>query len=547
MDHRLHAESSSPFHAGEIQVQSRLGVRQVETWARRVIRDHMPDQHRDFYAQQPFLILAARDAAGRPWATLIEGEPGFVTSPNPRALDIHGALAAGDALDGALGVESDVGILGIEFATRRRNRVNGHLSGTGNGILSFTVDQSFGNCPQYIHERDYTFTPETPVPHKTVTASLTATQAGWIRAADTFFLATGYRGDGAHESYGMDASHRGGNPGFVEVPDEATLRFPDYAGNNHFNTIGNLMLDDRIGMLFVDFASGSLLQVSGRATIDWTSDTAAQPTEALRYISVHIDEVVELRSALRLRWRTASEDMSTLQLVAKTAESADVTSFTLAAADGDDLPSFKAGQYLPIAIEIPGHAGPAHRTYSLSHGPDQATYRISVKREDNGLVSRHLHDHLEVGMHIRAGRPSGDLTIPDEKAPLVLVSAGVGITPMLSILHDTGKEAGQRPVWFVHGARNGMHHPHANEVRSLAEATPHIRTLTAYSHPLDTDQRGTDYDTQGRIDVAALMQLQLPTDAHFLLCGPAAFMSDIEAGLTQASVPEYRIHQESFG
>lgn len=547
MDHHLPAASPSPFHAGEIQVQSRLGVRQVETWARQVIRDHMPDQHRDFYAQQPFLILAARDAGGRPWATLIEGEPGFVTSPNPRVLDIHGALAAGDALDGALGIESDVGILGIEFATRRRNRVNGHLTEAENGILSFTVDQSFGNCPQYIHERDYTFAPETPVPHATVTPSLTAAQTGWIRAADTFFLATGHRGEGTHESYGMDASHRGGTPGFVEVLDEATLRFPDYAGNNHFNTIGNLMLDDRIGMLFVDFASGSLLQISGRATIDWSPDAAAQATGARRSVSVHIDEVVDLRSALRLRWKTAEEDMRTLQLVAKTAESADVTSFVLAAAEGEDLPRFKAGQYLPIAIEVPGHAGPALRTYSLSHGPDRATYRISVKREDNGLVSRHLHDHLDVGMHVRAGKPSGDLTVPDHKAPLVLVSAGVGITPMLSILQDTAKEADQRPVWFVHGARNGRHHPHAAEVRSLTEAATHFRRFTAYSRPLDTDQRGVDYDTQGRIDMAALMDLRPPADAHFLLCGPAAFMSDIAAGLAQAGVPERRIHQESFG
>ena len=149
----------SPFHAGEQQVQACLGVRDIETWARKVVRDHLTEQHRAFYAELPFLVLAARDLEGRPWATLLAGAAGFVSSPDRKSLAIAAQPAPGDALDGALSPGADIGLLGIELASRRRNRVNGRLSRQDGRELLLAVDQAFGNCPQYIRERQWRRTP----------------------------------------------------------------------------------------------------------------------------------------------------------------------------------------------------------------------------------------------------------------------------------------------------------------------------------------------------------------------------------------------------
>lgn len=289
---------ASPFHAGEKLVQERLGVRDVEVWARRALRPFLLEQHQEFYARQPFVIVAARDGAGRPWATLIAGREGFAASPDPRSLTIDGGLAAGDALEGSLLPGADVGVLGIELATRRRNRVNGRLAG-GEGPFRLLVRQSFGNCPQHIHPRSLQPVERSPgAPRRG--ERLAPSQRRWLGSADTFFIASGYRGEGDDASFGMDASHRGGPPGFVVVEGEARISFPDYAGNNLFNTMGNLLLDPRVGLLFVDWATGGLLQLTGRATIDFEPADRERFPGARRVVSVDIDGAVELPAAVPL-------------------------------------------------------------------------------------------------------------------------------------------------------------------------------------------------------------------------------------------------------
>jgi len=240
---QLPDKTDAPFHAGERQVQERLGVGEIEDWARKVVRSYLPAQHRDFHTSLPFLVLAARDRRGRPWATLLDGDDGFVRAPNDRHLTIDALPRPGDALEGAFDAGADIGILGIELATRRRNRVNGRVTEVAPHRFTFGVDQTFGNCPQYIRERAWHRVDEVPTSSAKRGSALTAAQRDWIAAADTFFIATGYRGPGDSPTFGMDASHRGGERGFVRVLDETRLQFPDYAGNNHFNTIGNLVLD----------------------------------------------------------------------------------------------------------------------------------------------------------------------------------------------------------------------------------------------------------------------------------------------------------------
>lgn len=539
----------SPFHEGEQRVQAMLGVREtIEPWARQVVRSYLPAEHRDFHTALPFLVAAARDPDGRPWATLLTGPPDFVRSPNSWHLSIGARPLPGDALEGAFVAGAEVGILGIELSTRRRNRVNGTLVETGNDGVLFQVGQSFGNCPQHIHAREWrrVALPESPAP-ATRCARLTPSMVRWIRAADTLFIASGHRGEAGNAAYGMDASHRGGEPGFVRVEGDDRLVIPDFAGNNHYNTIGNLVVEPGAGLLFVDFERGSMLQLTGRTTIDWDSDEVARHPGARRLIRFHLDEAVELPEALPLRWSASAGATRALRVVGKHRESEDVTSFMLAARDGAPLPPFEAGQHLPVALHLPGEATPVRRTYSLSGAPGEAHYRISVKREPRGLASRHLHDVVEEGANIDAQAPAGTFVLGHDAHPVVLLSAGVGVTPMVSMLHALSRAAQRRPAWFVHGARDGHHHPLATEVRALVEGNPDLHLHVAYSRPLPADEQGRDYHSTGRVDVELVAHLLPSLDAEFYLCGPAGFMADIHAQLSRQGVPPDRIHSESFG
>jgi uncharacterized protein len=543
----IQTETVSPFHAGERQVQRHLGVEAIENWARKAIRPYMPEQHRAFHTAQPFLVAAARDAQGRPWATVLSGPDGFVTSPDRQSLEIDARPPSGDALDSALVPGVDIGLLGIELATRRRNRVNGKIAASGSGALVFAVDQSFGNCPQYITPRRWRREENANPGAPRSSTGLSSEQIRWITAADTFFIASGHRGADDDASFGMDASHRGGEAGFVRVEDSTRISFPDYAGNNHYNTIGNLIVDPRVGMLFVDFSTGSLLQLSGTASIDWDSDAVAREPGAQRLVTIEIEAVIELPGALSLRWDVEAEAVRSLRVIEKTRESADVTSFVLEARDGGALPDFEAGQHLPVEFSEVEQATPIRRTYSLSGAPSAGRYRISVKREPLGLASRHLHDRIEVGDFINAGKPAGDFVIPDTTSPMVLISAGVGITPMVGMLHALASPEPGREVLFLHGAIDGDHLPLAEEIRGIAGHATNVRVHTTLSRPGQKDHNGAGHQGVGRIDGALLTELNVEAAAHFMICGPLGFMSDIQSLLQDLEVPAEHIHTETFG
>ncbi len=544
--------SDSPFHVGEQRVQQRLGVRDaIEPWATRVVRPFMPDQHREFYTQLPFVVATARDEAGRPWATLLAGPPGFVQSPDDTGLVFATNLLKGDALEGSLTAGSELGLLGIELETRRRNRVNGTITETAAGRLRFEVGQAFGNCPQYITDRQWF--PVDAKPSDAIASRhdrLDESMQAWIETADTFFIASGYHGtpeDGDDRAFGMDASHRGGNAGFVKVVDDRRIVFPDYAGNNHFNTIGNLVMDPRAGLLFVDFDNGSLLQITGTAEIDWHSDAVAEHPGAQRLVVIDIDRVVRLEGGLPLRWSDPAGSVRSLRVVRKVKESDDVVSLYFTSRDGGELPDFEAGQHLPIELNVEGMDGPVMRTYSLSNGPGQGHYRISVKRQPNGLVSNLLHDGVEEGDIVSARAPAGDFLLTHSGRPVVLISAGIGLTPMLSMLHQLAGEGAARPILFVHGARDGAHHPLSEEVRDLARRYSSVAVDIAYSRPRSADVAGSDYHRQGRIQAADILELNPNTEADFYLCGPLRFMSDLTEELIAAGVDPDSIHTETFG
>jgi predicted pyridoxine 5'-phosphate oxidase superfamily flavin-nucleotide-binding protein len=254
-----------PFHRGEREAQRLAGLGVLPGGAG--IRDFMPDQHRDFFARLPFLAAAALEADGAPAATLLAGRPGFIQSPDPHRLEIAGEAPRDPAAERLLPGAS-VGLLGIELATRRRNRANGRILGRGPDGLVVEVAQSFGNCPQHIRPRQVRVAPAGAAELE-IFEGLDARARAVAAAADTFFVATS-SGAGVVNG-GVDISHRGGAPGFVRVEGEV-LTIPDYAGNRFYNTLGNLLLDPRCALLFIDFATGVITQLQGRAELLWDLD-----------------------------------------------------------------------------------------------------------------------------------------------------------------------------------------------------------------------------------------------------------------------------------
>jgi predicted pyridoxine 5'-phosphate oxidase superfamily flavin-nucleotide-binding protein len=253
------------------------------------IRDFMPEQHRLFFARLPYLFVGAIDAAGWPLATLLTGRPGFVHSPDPVTLQIAALPDADDPAAATLVPDRDIGVLGIDFATRRRNRANGRILSREPGGIRITVNQSFGNCPQYIQQR--TLAASRVEPGEVGSTRVEsfdhldeAAQAA-IERADTFFVASRSR-PGIGSAYGSDISHRGGRPGFVRV-DGDTLAIPDFRGNRYFNTLGNLIAEPRASLLFVDFEAGDLLQLQGMAQVDWNAAAARQFAGAERLWHFH--------------------------------------------------------------------------------------------------------------------------------------------------------------------------------------------------------------------------------------------------------------------
>jgi len=262
---------ASLFHTGEQWVQSRVGVREkAEQFGSRMIRSVMPEQHREFFAQLPALLVAASDSEGQPYASVLCGEPGFVWSPHPALLCVQASAPADDPIAPLLQPSAAVGLLGLEWPTRRRNRVNGRILERGAQGFSVAVAQAFGNCPKYIQARQWQTDPRRPG-QVLEGHGLAHEWLGLVRRADTLFIAS-HSQDA--EGGGVDVSHRGGPLGFVEIGRDGRLWMPDYSGNRLFNTLGNLVREPRCGLLFIDFAHGDLLQLEARAELIWPEQYA---------------------------------------------------------------------------------------------------------------------------------------------------------------------------------------------------------------------------------------------------------------------------------
>jgi len=247
---------------------------------------------------------------------------------------------------------------------------------------------------------------------------------------------------------------------------------------------------------------------------------------------------------------TAAPGFRTLRVARVTRESASVMSFVLEPTEKTPLAAALPGQFVVVRMRSAPEGAPLLRSYSLSSAPGQAQYRISVKLEQHGAASGYLHSRVHVGDLLDVSAPRGSFTLgtlgPNER-PVVLLSAGVGATPVLAMLHALAKEPSPPKVWWLYGARDSTEHPFANESRDVLRAIPDSRGFVVYSRPRSQDQQGRDFDASGHIGVALLDQLGVPRDADFYLCGPASFLHDLTAALVAWGAPRQRVHTEVFG
>jgi ferredoxin-NADP reductase/predicted pyridoxine 5'-phosphate oxidase superfamily flavin-nucleotide-binding protein len=574
---------NSPFHAGEKAFQSMVGKREaIESFGQRTIRSYMPEQHREFFAQLPFMIIGSVDSHGWPWASILPGRPGFVASPDPATLTLAASVLHGDPLQHALKPDTPLGLLGIEINTRRRNRLNAHVARVESDRVTLSVDQSFGNCPQYIQQRtvDFIREPGEAATSSAVIESLTSLDEAakvMIGAADTFFVTSNIVPADRPQVEGVDVSHRGGKPGFVKIEGN-TLTVPEYPGNYYFNTLGNFLINPKAGLVFLNFQTGDVLQLTGTVELLDDTDSEIQAFKgAERGWRFTLKRAIRLTDALPFRselkeyspnslmvgdWQQAAATVAAeaqrstwrpyaLERIEN--ETPGIRSFYFKPADNRGLASHKAGQYLTLRIDPDNNGTAQVRTYTVSSAPGSEYYRLSVKREPEGLVSRYLHDQLAVGDVVEAKAPLGDFFIdPAESQPAVLIAGGVGVTPMVSmvehILNEGLLHRHRRKLTVVHAARTTEQLAFKDRFTQLEEQSDRLLSYhSIVSAPKEYERVGVDFGHSGRVDKQLLGQLLALNDYDFYVCGPSAFMQVVYDALHELGVRDSRVFAEAFG
>jgi len=285
----------SPFHQGEQTIQEKLGVRErSEKIGAIAIRDHRPEQHQEFYSKLPFIFIGALYKRRAPWASVMFGRPGFARALDPKSLEIKSSMIDGDPLAGGLKARSAVGFLRIEYESPRRNRLTAHVAEISADKMLLSIDQTFGNCPQYIQAGG--------ARERVNLTRFSIAARSLITQADNFYIASHHADESDSASNGAEVSHRGGRPGFVEVRGDQTLQFPDYPGNNHFNTFRNLSLNPNAGLTFIDFKCGDISFLTDETKIIWDGPEVERFVGAKRIVRFKLKRGRHVKSAVPIRW-----------------------------------------------------------------------------------------------------------------------------------------------------------------------------------------------------------------------------------------------------
>jgi nitric oxide dioxygenase len=295
----------------------------------------------------------------------------------------------------------------------------------------------------------------------------------------------------------------------------------------------------------------AIKEVLGDAATDEILDAWAEAYGEIADIFIRLEEEMYREAEQQPGgWR----DFRNFVVVKKVLESDVIASFYLQPQDGGALPPFQPGQYISVKLQIPGERYTHIRQYSLSDSPGKEYYRISVKREDAdegkpaGIASTYLHRHVQVGDVLALSAPAGDFVLDTSvETPVVLLSGGVGLTPMISMLNTLVERQPNRPVTFIHAAWNSRRHAMKRHVEDIAASNRQVKTYLLYSRPKEEDRRSGQYDKEGYIDLPWLQSVLPDNQADFYFCGPVPFMKAVYRALKDWQVPQERIHYEFFG
>lgn len=282
--------ATTKWHEGELDVQRRAGVTDHHK-LRNGVRDALPPHFCTFLEVQRFIVAATRDPDGRLWCSMVTGWPGFASAVTPQRVALDRRAFADQTVLRHLEIDPRVGLLALDPSTRRRIRINGTASVDATTV-TVEIGETFGNCRQYIQQRPAAGPEPQASELVTIQNTLGAEHRDWIGRADTCFVAS------IHDVAGLDASHRGGHPGFIDVLNDRALAFDDYPGNDMFQTLGNMTANPATAMLFVDFERGATLQLSGQAVVQW--ETTRSPTGRRVEFTTHV--LIEKRLTTPWRW-----------------------------------------------------------------------------------------------------------------------------------------------------------------------------------------------------------------------------------------------------
>lgn len=539
--------SDSPYHEGELAVQERAGVAQAARASAAALRDSIPAGALYFIREQAMVVAGSLDATGGVWASVLFGAPGFLRAVDERTLILdRGAChtATGDALWNNLQANPRIGLLLIELETRRRLRINGRIRTVTDSRCVIDVERAYANCPKYIQRRRLELdgsSGEDTSPICLHGRQLDAARQAWIEGADTFFVAS------AHPEQGVDASHRGGYPGFVKVLNPHRLRVPDYVGNNMFNTLGNFACYPHAGLVFIDFERGRLLQLSGVPELRWDlTDASGETGGTARYWEFELECWRETVLPAQPRWQfldyspfspqpdsRVGNAQATLDLRVERAwlETARVKAFRLFAADGGVLPAFAAGAHLPVRVRD-ANGEWVERCYSLASDPaDRSHYRIGVLAEPDGRGgSLYLHHSLRAGDRLQARPPQNAFPLETRAGHSILLAGGIGITPLLAMLHTL--KAKGRSFELHYSARHFRDLAFRQEIMALAGDKA---SFYASGEP-----------GAARLALPAILANPEP-GTHVYVCGPRRMIVAVRDLSRAGGWPVEHIHFESFG
>jgi len=537
----------SLFHPGELAVQALANEADIAQRNGTVVSKHIIKGALSFIGQQSMTVVSSTDVNNQIWTSVLFGEPGFIKAKDDQHIVIDSKKTVQqpkDPLWRNIEYNSQVGLVIIELSTRRRLRVNGNISLLSNGQYEITVAQAYPNCPKYIQRRqpnlsEGVLTYDAPTPE--FGSELTSEQLTLITDSDSFFVGSGV------DEHHNDASYRGGDPGFVTIVHNRKLLIPDYKGNSMFNTLGNFESNEHAGLVFIDFESNKLLQLTGTAKVLWDQIDETNVTGGTkRYWHFNVISWQETALPPALNWTffeysphnpkpLVSRKLS-LVVSAITKKSDRIKSFKLTAKDGGMLPAFEPGSHLPLEIEL-STKNIALRHYSItSSSHDNRFYEIAVQQEKQGEGgSNYMHQKLGLGQTINSMYPVNDFSLSSPGKHHILIAGGIGITPILSMLRYLAQKNESYELHYSVKSSNDL--AFKEEIVKLAEKNAH------FYFTKETSDKGV---VPSRLDINSLFK-QSKNSSHVYVCGPLKMIEAVKDNADENNWQPSHIHYESFG